>query len=114
MWAAVTSRYNLHALGPALSVALNVREDVADTDGCDYDLVADDDFVMGEVPGHPRVFVGVGWRGTGYKFSPWVGRTMAELAAGGGTTDDISRFSPARFGVSVDAPFTHHDQEATA
>ena len=88
--------------------------DVADTDGCDYDLVADDDFVMGAVPGHPRVFVGVGWRGTGYKFSPWVGRTMAELAAGEQTTDDISRFDPARFGVSVDAPFTHHDQEATA
>ncbi len=72
-------------------------EDVEDTDGCDYDLVADDDFVMGAVPGHPRVFVGVGWRGTGYKYSPWVGRTMAELALHDGTTDDISRFDPARF-----------------
>lgn len=72
-------------------------QDVTDTDGCDYDLVADDDFVMGAVPGHPRVFVGVGWRGTGYKFSPWVGRTMAELALHDGTTSDISRFDPARF-----------------
>lgn len=72
-------------------------EDVKDTDGCDYDLVADDDFVMGAVPGHPRVFVGVGWRGTGYKFSPWVGRTMAELASHQETTDDISRFDPSRF-----------------
>ena len=72
-------------------------DDVEDTDGCDYDLVADDDFVMGVVPGHPRVFVGVGWRGTGYKFSPWVGRTMAELALHDATTDDISRFTPSRF-----------------
>ena len=28
-------------------------------------------------------FVGVGWRGTGYKFAPWVGRVLAELALQG-------------------------------
>ena len=28
-----------------------VSEPVTDTDGCDYDLVADDDFVLGPVPG---------------------------------------------------------------
>src|SRR4029079_15941756 len=44
--------------------------DVVDVDGCDYDLVADDDFVLGRVPGAPSAYVGVGWRGTGYKFAP--------------------------------------------
>jgi glycine/D-amino acid oxidase-like deaminating enzyme len=38
---------------------------VQDVDGCDYDLVADDDFVLGAIPGVAHAFVGVGWRGTG-------------------------------------------------
>ena len=71
--------------------------DVEDVDQCDYDLVADDDFVLGPVPGAANAFVGVGWRGTGYKFAPWVGRVLAELALQDGTVYDIDRFDPARF-----------------
>jgi sarcosine oxidase len=71
--------------------------DVVDVDQCDYDLVADDDFVLGAIPGVADAFVGVGWRGTGYKFAPWVGRVLADLALGEGTTYDIDRFAPARF-----------------
>jgi glycine/D-amino acid oxidase-like deaminating enzyme len=66
-------------------------------DGCSYDLVADDDFILGPVPGADGVFVGVGWRGTGYKFAPWVGRVLARLCAGRDTGYDISRFTPGRF-----------------
>ena len=47
------------------------------------------------VPGVANAFVGVGWRGTGYKFAPWVGRVLAELALQGGTVYDIARFDPA-------------------
>ena len=71
--------------------------DVEDVDQCHYDLVADDDFVLGPIPGLANAFVGVGWRGTGYKFAPWVGRVLAELALQGGTVYDIARFDPARF-----------------
>jgi glycine/D-amino acid oxidase-like deaminating enzyme len=71
--------------------------DVEDVDQCDYDLVADDDFVLGPIPGVANAFVGVGWRGTGYKFAPWVGRVLAELALQGGSVYDIERFDPARF-----------------
>ncbi len=71
--------------------------DVEDVDQCDYDLVADDDFVLGPIPGVADAFVGVGWRGTGYKFAPWVGRVLAELALQDGTGYDIDRFDPARF-----------------
>jgi sarcosine oxidase subunit beta len=53
--------------------------------------------VIGEVPGFPAAHVGVGWRGTGYKFAPWVGRVLAELALQQGTIYDIHRFDPARF-----------------
>ena len=70
---------------------------VTDVDQCDYDLVSDDNFVLGAVPGFDNVFVGVGWRGTGYKFAPWVGRVLFELALREGTVYDIDRFSPARF-----------------
>ena len=88
---------------PALADAFS--EPVSDTDGCDYDLVADDDFVLGAIPGFPGAHVGVGWRGTGYKFSPWVGRVLAELALQQGTVYDIGRFDPTRFttGGSDDA-----------
>jgi glycine/D-amino acid oxidase-like deaminating enzyme len=71
--------------------------DVQDVDQCHYDLVADDDFVLGAIPGFANAFVGVGWRGTGYKFAPWVGRVLAELALQGGTVYDVGRFDPARF-----------------
>jgi sarcosine oxidase len=71
--------------------------DVEDVDQCDYDLVADDDFVLGPIPGVERAFVGVGWRGTGYKFAPWVGRVLAGLAVQEGTVYDIARFDPSRF-----------------
>ncbi|GAB3257459.1 NAD(P)/FAD-dependent oxidoreductase [Kineosporia babensis] len=70
---------------------------VTDVDGCDYDLVADDDFVLGAVPGFGNVFVGVGWRGTGYKYAPWVGRVLAELSCQEGTVYDVARFNPGRF-----------------
>ena len=83
---------------PGLSSATAV--DVATTSGvdtCSYDLVADDDFVLGPVPGAEDVFVGVGWRGTGYKFAPWVGQVLARLAVDHDTGYDIGRFAPGRF-----------------
>jgi sarcosine oxidase len=75
--------------------------DVEDVDGCDYDLVADDEFVLGAIPGLANAYVGVGWRGTGYKFAPWVGRVLAGCAVQGGTVYDIGRFDPVRFEEQV-------------
>ena len=90
--------------------------DVEDVDQCHYDLVADDDFVLGPIPGLANAFVGVGWRGTGYKFAPWVGRVLAELALQGGTVYDIARFDPARFeqGKSTDDPSVAQDPAAAS
>lgn len=90
-------------------------EPVADTDGCDYDLVADDEFVLGAVPGFPGAHVGVGWRGTGYKFAPWVGRALAGRALAQDTVYDIARFDPARFERgAADAAATVSPQPAAA
>jgi glycine/D-amino acid oxidase-like deaminating enzyme len=78
--------------------------DVAEASGADvcfYDLVdGDDDFIIGPVPGAESVFTGVGWRGTGYKFAPWAGLVLAQLALQQGTVYDISRFAPGRFAGS--------------
>ena len=74
--------------------------DVAEASGADvcfYDLVADDEFIIGPVPGPASVFTGVGWRGTGYKFAPWAGLVLAQLALQQGTVYDIRRFAPGRF-----------------
>lgn len=86
---------------PALRDAESI--DVTEVDQCFYDLVADDNFILGSLPAFPHVFVGVGWRGTGYKYAPWVGRTLAQLALQEGTVYDIRRFSPQRFATSVEA-----------
>ena len=94
-----TSIHDVHSFVeecmPALRDAGAV--DVTDVDQCFYDLVADDNFILGNVPGFSNISVGVGWRGTGYKYAPWVGRTLMQLALQGGTVYDISRFSPQRF-----------------
>jgi len=80
---------------PALRDANAV--DVTDVDQCFYDLVVDDNFILGNVPGFSTIYVGVGWRGTGYKYAPWVGRTLMQLSLQGGTVYEINRFSPQRF-----------------
>jgi glycine/D-amino acid oxidase-like deaminating enzyme len=74
--------------------------DVEGADQCSYDLVADDNFILGAIPGLPGGAIGTGWRGTGYKFAPLIGRTLMELALEAATVEDISRFAPERFAVS--------------
>jgi len=74
--------------------------DVEGADQCSYDLVADDNFILGAIPGLPGGAVGTGWRGTGYKFAPLIGRTLMELSLEARTVEDISRFAPERFVVS--------------
>ncbi len=71
--------------------------DVKDVDQCFYDLVADDNFILGGIPQFENVYVGVGWRGTGYKYAPWVGKVLMQLALQEGTVYDIQRFNPSRF-----------------
>ena len=80
---------------PSLRDARTV--DVTEVDQCFYDLVADDNFIMGAIPDFSNIIVGVGWRGTGYKYASWIGRTLMQLAIQGSTVYNIERFSPHRF-----------------
>ena len=58
-----------------------------------YDVSPDSRAVLGKVPGVDGLFVAAGFSGTGFKTSPAVGLTMAELILNGrSTTVDISPF----------------------
>ncbi len=58
---------------------------------CLYTLTPDRDFLLGPLPDHEAVLVGLG-AGHGFKFSPAIGRILAELAVAGETTADIVPF----------------------
>lgn len=73
------------------------RIDDPHMEGCLYDMVADDHFVIGALPGYQHLLLGSGWRGTGYKFAPLCGKILAQLALQHGTVYDIRTFNPARF-----------------
>lgn len=81
-----------------LPILKNVRsEDVTDADQCSYDLVTDDNFILGKLPKFDNILVGTGWRGTGYKFAPLIGKILSQLALQNRTVYDIQQFSPERF-----------------
>jgi sarcosine oxidase len=58
---------------------------------CLYTLVPDRDFLLGPVPGHEAVMVGMG-AAHGFKFAPTFGRLLAELAAGRASSTDLTPF----------------------
>jgi sarcosine oxidase len=62
---------------------------------CLYTLTPDRDFVLGSLPGHPAVLLGLG-AGHGFKFAPTIGRVLAELVVEASTSSDISAFAPDR------------------
>jgi sarcosine oxidase len=62
---------------------------------CLYTLTPDRDFVLGAVPGHDDVLVGLG-AGHGFKFAPMFGRLLAELAGTGVCSADITPFAVDR------------------
>jgi len=70
---------------------------------CLYTLTNDRDFLIGQVPGHDNVLVGVG-AGHSFKFSPTIGRMLAEVAATDVTAFDLHPFRLDRPGVAADAP----------
>jgi sarcosine oxidase len=66
---------------------------------CQYTLTPDRDFVLGPVPGHESVYVGLG-AAHGFKFAPTFGRILAELATTGETGSDIGGFGFERPGLT--------------
>jgi len=64
---------------------------------CLYTMTPDGDFLLDRLPGAPQIVVASPCSGHGFKFAPAVGEILADLATGGATSHDISRFRLARF-----------------
>lgn len=64
------------------------------TETCLYTNTPDERFLLGTLPGSPRVVVGSVCSGHGFKFGPLTGRLLAELAMHGRTT--VPEFEQAR------------------
>jgi len=65
---------------------------------CLYTLTPDRDFIIDRLPGAPSIIVASPCSGHGFKFAPLIGEILADLATGGETAHDISRFRLGRFG----------------
>ncbi|WP_395638633.1 N-methyl-L-tryptophan oxidase [Pseudolysinimonas sp.] len=59
---------------------------------CQYAITKDRRFIIGPLDEHPDILVALG-AGHAFKFTPAIGRVLAELAVDGKTADDISGFS---------------------
>ena len=74
-------------------------------DTCWYDLVADDEFILGAVPGADDVFTGVGGAGLDTSSPRGWAKCSPSFAVQRGTVYNIGRFTPARFaGGATDEP----------
>lgn len=58
---------------------------------CQYTLTPDRDFVLGPLPGHPSVVVGLG-AAHGFKFAPTLGRLLADLVLDQQPVVDLSPY----------------------
>lgn len=61
-----------------------------------YDISPDRHFIVGRVPGRDRVYLAAGTSGHAFKFSPVLGKALADLTLHGQTEFDIGAFDPAR------------------
>ncbi|OOB91541.1 hypothetical protein [Rathayibacter sp. VKM Ac-2630] len=58
---------------------------------CQYALTPDRRFVLSPLEEHPDIIVGLG-AGHAFKFTPTIGRVLAELALDGSSTEDVAAF----------------------
>lgn len=80
---------------------------------CQYTLTPDRDFVLGPLGDHPDVLVALG-AGHAFKFTPTIGRVLADLATTGTSDEDLSAFSPDRFLAAQAADATPADSPVPA
>ena len=94
MSARPTKRWSLQPLRRFLPAAAGP---VVTSKTCLYTMAPDGDFVIDRVPGRPNIVVASPCSGHGFKFAPAIGQALVELAFGGRTGLDLSRFRIGRF-----------------
>jgi sarcosine oxidase len=85
-------------LGGFLSNCLSaVSKQVTDHAVCLYTMSPDEHFILDRLPGQPNVSFAAGLSGHGFKFTPVLGRALADLVIDGGTALPIDFLSVRRF-----------------
>ncbi|MWV58549.1 N-methyl-L-tryptophan oxidase [Rathayibacter sp. VKM Ac-2754] len=84
----------LDELRAFLAAVVPASGEVLRTLTCQYALTPDRRFILGPLDEHPDILVGLG-AGHAFKFTPTLGRVLAELALDGTTTEDVSAFGVA-------------------
>jgi sarcosine oxidase len=74
-----------------------VSSRVTDHSVCLYTMSPDEHFVVDRHPAHANVVFAAGLSGHGFKFTPVLGRALADLALGGGTDLPLEFLSLKRF-----------------
>ncbi len=95
----VHSTQRLDELTDFLRTTIPGSGDPLRTITCQYALTPDRHFVLGPVPRHPQLLLGLG-AGHAFKFAPVIGRVLAELALTGSTAEDLSLFGADRSALS--------------
>ncbi|MEC9073002.1 MAG: FAD-dependent oxidoreductase, partial [Myxococcota bacterium] len=70
---------------------------------CLYTLTDDEDYILDTLPGDPRVVIGAGFSGHGFKLAPVTGRILAQLAVRGSTDVEPYEADRDRFAIVNDA-----------
>ena len=68
---------------------------------CLYTVTPDHHFVVGTHPAHANVTVAAGFSGHGFKFTPVIGRIVADLATGVDPGHELGLFDPARSALAA-------------
>ncbi len=72
---------------------------LAGTEHCLYTNTASEDFILDLHPQNPRIAIGAGFSGHGFKFGPLTGRILAELVTAGKTS--VPEFEGMRTAFSI-------------
>ena len=59
---------------------------------CTYSMTPDTDFIIDRLPNRSNALVAAGFSGHGFKFGILIGQILADLATGGTTRWDLTRF----------------------
>jgi sarcosine oxidase len=95
----------LEQLSGFMAATIPGSGEVLRTVTCQYAITPDRNFVLGPLDEYPDIIVALG-AGHAFKFTPAIGRILAELAVDGETSADISSFRPPSVsGVPAASPF---------
>jgi len=70
---------------------------LAQIESCVYDVTEDEDFILDRLPDDPRIVIGTGLSGHGFKFGPIIGEMLCSLVRETEPPVSMDRFDLARF-----------------